>query len=285
MCYNTLIHCCSVYQHISPHSVQGWTSKMRIANAQLLFPYRPIQSVSEFGAIAGGEANHMLQNLGPITWAAMMMMYAGHMQYTEGLFKWDIVEVFVVIGVSGIVIIGMFDLNQFDYGLIAGHYLGVFMSIFILVGGIIHGVSLSESDAVPGGYSHFVFPVVMTVIAVPCFLRWQWITRPSQSDKFEKRLIDSLRQEKCSETGENEEAIFRAAVKRGPTPCHINPDPKLDVKLSKFEDILEKSRKEINRLSFKALILEGLSIYCVVLTLSWHFYNWGSTCSHGCAYT
>ena len=255
---------------------------MRIANGQLLFPFRPIDSISEFSAIAGGEASHMLHNLGPITWAGMMMMYAAHMQYTEGKFEWDIVEIFAVIGVSGIVMIGFFDLNQFDHCLIAGHYLGVFLSIFILVGGIIHGISLSESDAVPGSYIHLAFPVVMNVIAWPCFLRWQWITRPSQQGKFEDRLIESLREKK---SGENEEVIFSAAISRIASERGNNPiDLELDSKLSKFEEILKESRKEINRVSFLNIILEGLVIWCTVLTLSWHFYHWGSTCSLGCAY-
>merc|ERR1719474_462942 len=101
-------------------SVDNW-AKMRIAKTQLMFPLRPIQSISEFSAISGGQANQMIANLGPISWVALVMMYAAHMQCFDGSdYHFDVTDILIVTGVRGIVMIVLFELNHFDQGMIAG---------------------------------------------------------------------------------------------------------------------------------------------------------------------
>merc|ERR550525_55839 len=176
--------------HTRMSRVEGW-AKMRIANAQVMYPYRPIQSISEFSAIAGGQANHMLSYLGPITWAALMMMYAAHMQYIDGKYEWDIAEYTMVIGVNGLVGIGFFELNEFYHGLVFGHYVSVTMSCLIQVGGLVHGWSLSQPDSsAPRGYRNLIFPACMCACAIPCLLGWQWTARDSNCLRFEQQVKD-----------------------------------------------------------------------------------------------
>ena len=77
---------------------------MRIANTQLLYLYRPIQSISEFSAISGGLANQMLATLGPFTWVMVCMLFAAEMQCDNDYqFIIAVSDVLILIGVAGTV--------------------------------------------------------------------------------------------------------------------------------------------------------------------------------------
>jgi len=222
--------------------VEGWAT-MRIANTQLLFPHRPIQSISEFSAIAGGQARHSIANLGPIAWVGLVMMYGSHMQYDEGSFRWDIAECLIIIGVSGIVMIGMFELNHFDQGMRLFHYVGVGMAICILAASLIQGWSL-------GGYN-MLFPLMLNVVAWPCFLTWRWYSSPERANQFQEKFLEYSRLQRAS--GKTLDDECRRAL-----------------------------YKKINRFSVKCILLEGIAIYCTTTALAWYLYQWGNTCTYGC---
>lgn len=204
---------------------------MRIANTQLLFPYQPIQSISEFSAISGGQANQMITNIGQSMWSGIMMLY-GYLILKEGsAFKFSADDFFIIIGVAGVVMIGMFELNQFDRGMILFHYIGVILAICLMVAAIIQGAEL-------GGY-HLVCPLILNVIAWPCFLYWSWISRPSSTKKFQLELMS------CIED-------------KGKSP----------------RECLEEARKNINKFSVQCVVLEGTAIYCTVLSLACYLIQW-----------
>jgi len=163
----------------------GKWAKMRIATTQVLFPYRPIQSVSEFSAISGGQANHMIANLGPTAWVGITMMYAARMQCTSVHFTLDLVDYLMLIGVSGIMMIGIYELNQYDKGMKIGHYLGVAMAICILVGSLIEGHCM-------GGTS-LIVPTTLNVIAWSCFLVWHFkYSTPEVALSFEAKREEGI---------------------------------------------------------------------------------------------
>jgi hypothetical protein len=221
--------------------VDKW-AKMRIANSQLLYKHRPIQSISEFSAISGGQANHMIANLGPFAWVSLAMLYASHMQCPDNEeFNLDITDAFIVMGVNGIVMIGLFELNQFDKAMKHGHYAGVFLAIWILVAVMIQGWSL--------GGVNLVMPIVFNCVAWPCFIVWQWVSSTDQSNQFEKKLVQFME----DNSGEEER-----------------------------KKQLEETRKNVYRHSVKCIVLEGVAIYFTTLALSWYLYQWGGTCKLGC---
>lgn len=222
--------------------VEGW-APMRIANTQLLFPHRPIQSISEFSAIAGGQARHAIANLGPISWIGLVMMYGSQMQSKECSFSWDIAEYLVIVGVSGIVMIGMFELNHFDRGMRLFHYVGVAMAICILPACLLQGWAL-------GGYN-MVFPVLLNMVAWPCFGTWQWYSSPERAIHFQEEFLKYSRRQRAA--GQS-----------------------LD------EDHRKRLYKEINRFSVKCVVLEGIAIYCTTTALSCYLCQWGNTCRFGC---
>ena len=203
---------------------------MRIAKTQLLFPYQPILSVSEFSAIAGSQAQQMVTNVGVFLWSGLMMLHGAWIQEEQKGFltgDFDVSHLLITIGVCGLLMIGIFQLNQYDRGMILFHYIGAILSLAIMVAAIIQGVSL-------GGY-HMICPITLTVAALSCLAYWFWISHPSQIRKFEQRLIS------CSE--ENS---------KSPREC------------------LQEIRVKVNRFSVKCIVLEGIAIYCTALNLSFY---------------
>merc|ERR1719402_900796 len=108
------------------------------------------------------------------------MMYIAHMQCDDGYaFYLDFTDVLLVIGVNGIVMIGLFELNQFDLGMKHGHYIGVGMAICILVACFVQGVSISMEEE---DWTYLVAPIVLNVIAWSCFIYWMgWISSPKSA--------------------------------------------------------------------------------------------------------
>ena len=102
--------------------VNGWTS-MNIATHQQIYEYEAIQSISEFSAIDGGIASIMLSNLGPFVWAIVTMHFAAEL-HCNCFFVWDIADVLEIIGITGLVMIGVFELDPYNPGMKFFHYFG-----------------------------------------------------------------------------------------------------------------------------------------------------------------
>jgi len=236
--------------------VDKWAT-MRIANTQVLYRLQPIQSISEFSAISGGQANQMIANLGPFAMVGVVMVFAARMQclqcpsYSQYTFDWDVAEILVLIGVTGITMIGLFELNAFDPGMKLGHYVGVTMTICILFASLIQGGSISTKQ---DDWTHMIVPILLNLIAWPCFIGWFFfLSNENRAKEFEKRyeaFVDGKDQD-FTETKE----------------------------YSDFERGLEK---EVHKLSVSCLVCEGTVIYCVSWALAWFLVQWGSTCEYGC---
>jgi len=242
--------------------VPEWSS-MRIANTQMLYVFQPILSISEFSAISGGQANHMIANLGPMTWVMYVMMLASHMQCLNGSgFSVDIADLLAMVGVAGIVMIGIFELNQYDKSMILFHYIGVGMAICILAASIIQGLSLGGNNLIP--------PVVLTTIALVTFAIWQWISFPTEMRCFGIRCTPGMG------TYEREyDDHLAERVENGNVDEDGNgvADP----------EFVKKLRKRINMRSIQCIALEGTAIYMVTLALAYYLFMWGNECGDGCA--
>merc|ERR1719384_380304 len=81
--------------------------------------------------------------------------------------------------------IGLFELNAFDRGMVYGHALGVVLGCGIPMAGIIQGEAL-------GGY-HLICPVVLSVVAFVCLAYWRWIARYSNVVKWENDFMEKIR--------------------------------------------------------------------------------------------
>jgi len=269
---------------------------MRIANAQVLYKLRAIQSISEFSAISGGLANHMIASLGPLSWVGVAMLFAAHMPTT----RIDIADAFLCIGVNGIVMIGMFELNQGYTGLVVGHYVGVGMAIFILFASLIQGVSISMAEE---NWTHLIVPILLNVIAWPCFLYWvgpikylcgfPWcggISSAESAEQYEQQLDDY-----CGEGytyyvhQEDMDKVYAdQRVYTKPGNGRVEVTDKLSDDVGSVEELKKKYietrelREKVTTLSRKCVFFEGTAIYCVQLALAWYLFQWGNTCDYGC---
>ena len=118
---------------------------MNIAGEQYQYKYTAIQSISEFSAIDGGVASIMLANLGPFTWAVTVMNFAAQIQCFPD-FSWDAADVCEIIGVTGLVMIGLFELDPHNKWMKIFHYIGAAAGACTVLGFLIQGVSLSNAQ-------------------------------------------------------------------------------------------------------------------------------------------
>jgi hypothetical protein len=296
-------------------TVEQW-AVMRIANTQILYKLRAIQSISEFSAISGGLANHMIASLGPISWVGVSMLFAAHMPTT----RIDIADAFLCIGVNGIVMIGMFELNTGDTGLVIGHYVGVGMAIFILFACLIQGVSISMAEE---NWTHLIMPVLLNVIAWPCFLYWMgpiqylcgfpWCGGISSKDSAkqyeqqfyaywgegytyyvheedkdkaykDQRVYTKPGNGRVEVTDKLSEDFQEAKRKRGDGAGDVGSltDEQLEEELKTKYIETRELREKVTTLSRKCVFFEGTAIYCVQFALAWYLFQWGNTCDYGC---
>lgn len=125
----------------------GWAD-MSIAEHQQLYKFEAIQSISEFSAVDGGVPSFMLSNLGPFTWAVVIMHFAAQTEYNADVFRWDIADLFELMGVSGLVMIGIFELDPYNAPMRSFHNIGAATGIGTVVGMIIQAWSLSKNESV-----------------------------------------------------------------------------------------------------------------------------------------
>merc|ERR1719295_2431359 len=154
-------------------------------------------------------ANKMISNLGPMVWVVVTMLFASEMQCRDAdQFKMELSDYFIVIGVLGIVMIGLFELDSDRWELVAGHYLGVILAIFILIASVIQA---NES----GGGVYYVVPIILNAIAWPCFIYWQyisdemvtkkWFEREIMKKDYNKNCCDFVREKCKNEESKDEE--------------------------------------------------------------------------------
>ena len=207
---------------------------MRVAKYQYLFRYRPAQSISEFSAISGGQADQMLHGLGLMAWVMVNMMFAAKMECPDGdKFVFQIQDILMEIGVSGIVMIGMFEFNHFDNALVFFHHLGVGLSICMLIASVFQAHETQQRLEGGEGYGYYVVPIVLNVIAWPCCIIWFCITTKKRSLRFE-------------------------------------PESEEERKLEPSDELKAK----ITKASMLNICLEGMAIYCTMLALSYHLIIW-----------
>lgn len=171
-----------------------WT-KMNVANNQLLYHYRPIQSISEFSAISGGTAGKILANIGPLSWVAVAVMFAAEMQCLNGVsFTFDLPKVLIVVGVCGIVMIGLFELDQFNHSMRIFHVIGTVMAAQILLAGLIQASQLDTA--------WLVIQILLSVLSVSALVTWQKLSTKERTKMIEDECakdavagVDSLTRE------------------------------------------------------------------------------------------
>lgn len=176
--------------------VPGWT-RMRIAQHQIEYPDEPLRSISEFSAISGGQAWHMLNNIGPIVWVTITMLWASEIDCNGGdqtTLGWA--DGLMLIGVSGVVMVGIFECNEFDRGMKFFHNFGLGMIGFMFIGSL---VEAHES----GGGTYFIIPIVLNVIGWPTFIYLQCIMKRGLLGRYRGQHL----------TAEKKQEITRLSVK------------------------------------------------------------------------
>eukprot|EP01083_Nonionella_stella_P118803 354770_1 len=163
--------------------VPGWAI-MTIATQEQIYAYEAIQSISEFSAVDGGIPGFMLANLGTFTWTVLAMHYATELECDSDRFTWDIADVMEVVGVLGLVMIGIFELDPHNDPMKRFHYLGALAGCGTIGGFFIQQVSLTHNDKY--GYSLIWLPIAITVIAVTAFLAWRY--HMSKTEAYQTKI-------------------------------------------------------------------------------------------------
>ena len=222
---------------------------MRVANTQLLFPYRPLSSISEFSAIAGSQANQMLVVMGVVQWVVLMTLFASEVQHNSGEFLRDSGNIMIMIGSASLFMCGFFDANRRDMGMMLMHCLG-----FVVAVVIIPLAAFLQCDAIHAQnrkdyWIVWVIPIFLMCISWPCLLGFWFIAmRPANLEQFEKALI--------------------AHIENG----------------GSAEEYLKEARPKINKFAFQSLLMECVCVYCTCLTLAVYLGNWAGMpqCRFGC---
>lgn len=200
---------------------------MNIAGKQYQYHYTAIQSISEFSAIDGGVASIMLANLGPFTWAVTVMSFAAQIQCFDD-FSWDAADLCELLGVTGLVMIGLFELDPHNKPMKIFHYVGALLGSGTVLGFLIQGVSLSnaqgggDSDSSSssstgsnvdastgstfdsnwdsdsdggssGGAGYLVLPVLIALICFVLFICWQCGFNKC-TDKYQEKIDEEVKE-------------------------------------------------------------------------------------------
>lgn len=126
--------------------------------------YHPINSISEFSAIMGGEAHPMLIIIGSYSFAVLIVAIAAEQEIHGFTWSWDVFcELF---GCFGIIMIGTFefDLNSPKMGCL--HNIGVAFAACTMIGCILQSVMLYNHCDHDGEYNYkLVLSIGIAVIA------------------------------------------------------------------------------------------------------------------------
>ena len=222
---------------------------MRVANTQLLFPYRPLSSISEFSAIAGGQANQTLVIMSIVQWVVLMTLFASEVQNNSGDFLKDGGNIMMMIGSAGLLMTGKIEMNRYDIGMCLLHVLGFFTAVFIIpLAGFLQCNAIHQQNRTEY-WGVWVIPICLMAISYPSMIAWFYVAfSQSRLEQFEKALIAHI------ENGGN------------------------------VEEYLKEARPKINRYSLKCLVLESVCVYCTLLASAVYILNWAGMpqCNFGC---
>jgi len=255
-------------------SVRGWAD-MSIAAEQRRYALHAIQSISEFSAVEGAISSSMLANLGSFSWATVAMHFAAELSCNSLVFGWDIADYCEIIGVCGLVMIGMFELNPYNPGMKLFHYIGAAAGVGTIAGYVIQSWSRSHEQ----GWQTLIAPVIIAVIGGTCFILWQWSNKQTDAKilEFHKKYTNATVTEKPGN--------FLCI------PCKQCKRESLDEQDGKVweicKPITDKDRKEIRRaitrLSIRNVVTEGIFLFSGATSLALWLMFYHEDCEIGCA--
>ena len=169
----------NIYRMYSVSSIcPGWTS-MSVAYKVYAFEKHPIASISEFSAIDGGIAQTMLLTISCYSWAIVLCAVAFELEDkiddSNSSDNWhdavNLGDIAQMVGCFGLVLIGTFDLDPFNFKLQFLHYTGAVLGVGTLIGYIWqqYVIGYYENDI----WGYIWFPLAINCIAIMSFILWQ----------------------------------------------------------------------------------------------------------------
>merc|ERR1712013_88648 len=252
----------------------------------------------------------MLANLGPFTWAMVAMFFAAQLEYNEA-FSRDWADVPEMVGVVGLVMIGIFELDPYNEPMKLFHYVGAVLGCGTIGGYVIQGIHLVEIE----GSTALIGPFVIVCVAFAFFILWQlsnsrtdlyqtWVTNKfleekknlaKQNDHFSE-CVHSLslclccKKKESEDKEEDENQVVEVTLsKREQSFCALlrficskkMPSENEGDALSKEEET--NIRKTITKLSILNIFFEGVFLFCGSLSLGLWLWNYSKPCRVGCA--
>eukprot|EP00484_Ammonia_sp_Unknown_P005480 CAMPEP_0197058496 /NCGR_PEP_ID=MMETSP1384-20130603/108581_1 /TAXON_ID=29189 /ORGANISM="Ammonia sp." /LENGTH=329 /DNA_ID=CAMNT_0042493273 /DNA_START=33 /DNA_END=1022 /DNA_ORIENTATION=+ len=165
-----------LFRVVSVSAVPDRWASMNMCAYQVQHKYEAIQSISEFSAIDGGVAGHMLSTVSAYTWCILVMQLAAFSAWTCG-FSLDIADVLELVGIAGLLFIGLFELDRANKKMKTMHYVGAGMGTCTIAGYMIQQWFIGEK---------IWLPFLIAAIAIIGFALWQISNR--QTDRFQENL-------------------------------------------------------------------------------------------------
>mmetsp|Transcript_65415 Transcript_65415/g.80088 ORF Transcript_65415/g.80088 Transcript_65415/m.80088 type:complete len:342 (+) Transcript_65415:63-1088(+) len=162
----------SLYRVYSINGAPTNWSYMLITYRQIVFPFHPITSISEFSAIGGGLAHDMLLAISSYNWAILLCGIAVKFQ-SCGAFTGD--DIVVLIGGFGLALIGTFELDPFNNTMQTIHTTGAALGLGTVVAytwqTVRYATLLSECSGAT--LARLWSPILLDIIAVVGFIGWR----------------------------------------------------------------------------------------------------------------
>ena len=179
----------SLYRIYSHSGIINEWANLSISGYQELHLNQAITSISEMSAIDGAIPNLMLAYLGAITWTSVVVNFGAILYYEDG-FEWDLSDIFEIIGCTGLVIIGLFELDPFNVWMGRIHDFGALLGCGTLVGYILQCHSIEHTTI--NGY-------IPTITGVIGFVWWTYSKRQTAKFTEQHKYIERDEVEKIAD--------------------------------------------------------------------------------------
>jgi len=162
---------------------------MSVAFVNKQHPAVPLQSISEFSAIAGGFGKSALLRVGTISWLSAIFVMAIKIQDKEyGFSKVLSGGLFCqLIGAFGIDTIGTFYLDPYSKLMKSGHYSGVFLCLGTMVGLWMQSVANDQ---------HYVITSIVTGVGAIFFVLfltyYPYLCKPTAAELANHETVTSI---------------------------------------------------------------------------------------------
>ena len=225
---------------------------MGVCYRALQFPFDPIQSISEIGAIQGGVGQMQLLIIGIFSWCVVLIGLFGNSLFSSKFKAFGFGEVLEMIGCYGVLLIGLFELDAFNSYLLILHYIGSFFGLFSVIAFnyqqfYVYLCKADENNASGADINivcRILLPILLDILLIAGFTSWMYFVVKAR--EYAKDL---------------KEYLFKNDKIKS---INIFLD---DTKFNDDQDNLIDFRDELNKWSLRNVFCESLVVICAAYSM------------------